>query len=87
MSAVASLSGEPTGKMSGTAGHVVYFDWLKFLVFYGIVVYHTSLPFAYASWLIGSRDRSIVLTALRLSPSRGGSRSSSCSLALASISR
>jgi glucans biosynthesis protein C len=66
MSTVACLtgktSGDPTGKMSGPAGHVVYFDWLKFLVVYGIVVYHAALPFAYASWLIGSRDRSIVLT-------------------------
>lgn len=44
--------------------HVVYLDWLKFLVVYGIVVYHSSLPFAYGGgWLIGSRDKSLVLTA------------------------
>jgi glucans biosynthesis protein C len=45
------------------AEHIVYFDWLKFLVVYGIVVYHASLPFSYASWLIQSRDHSVVLTA------------------------
>ncbi|HSP08906.1 MAG TPA: acyltransferase family protein [Candidatus Dormibacteraeota bacterium] len=44
--------------------HVVYLDWLKFLVVYGIIVYHSSLPFAYGGgWLIASRDKSLVLTA------------------------
>jgi hypothetical protein len=43
--------------------HLVYFDWLKFLVIYGIVVYHAALPFSYANWLIESRDRSWVLSA------------------------
>jgi peptidoglycan/LPS O-acetylase OafA/YrhL len=44
--------------------HVVYLDWLKFLVVYGIVVYHSSLPFTYGGgWLIASRDKSLVLTA------------------------
>ncbi len=44
--------------------HVVYIDWLKFLVVYGIVVYHSSLPFTYGGgWLIASRDKSLVLTA------------------------
>ena len=44
--------------------HVVYLDWLKFLVVYGIVVYHSCLPFAYGGgWLIASRDKSLVLTA------------------------
>ncbi len=42
--------------------HVVYLDWLKFLVVYGIVVYHAALPFAYGAWLLGSRDRSFLLT-------------------------
>ena len=46
----------------GGSRHVVYIDWLKFLVVYGIVVYHAALPFAYGAWLLGSRDRSIVLT-------------------------
>jgi glucan biosynthesis protein C len=45
------------------ARHIVYFDWLKFLVIYGIVFFHTSLPFSYSSWLIESRDRSVVLGA------------------------
>ena len=54
----------PSTPAAGKSGeHIVYFDWLKFLVVYGIVVYHTSLPFSYASWLIESRDRSLVLTA------------------------
>ena len=53
-------SATPTRK---SAEHIVYFDWLKFLVVYGIVVYHTCLPFSYTSWLIESRDRSLVLTA------------------------
>ncbi len=54
-----------TGFAAGQGGskHVVYLDWLKFLVVYGIVVYHAALPFAYGAWLLGSRDRSIVLTA------------------------
>jgi len=44
--------------------HVVYLDWLKFLVVYGIVVYHSSLPFSYGGgWLLASRDKSLVLTA------------------------
>lgn len=47
----------------GPPGHLVYFDWLKFLVIYGIVVYHACLPFSYTSWLINSRDRSLVLSA------------------------
>lgn len=47
----------------GRPGHVVYFDWLKFLVIYGVVVYHAALPFSYSSWLIESRDRDIVLAA------------------------
>ena len=46
----------------GSHEHVVYYDWLKFLVVYGIVLYHASLPFAYGGWLLGSRDRTIVLT-------------------------
>jgi glucans biosynthesis protein C len=55
-----ALSGAGPGKMN----HVVYIDWLKFLVVYGIVVYHASLPFnAVGAWLIGSRDRDLVLTA------------------------
>src|SRR5215470_4361390 len=53
----------PTSAAGKPTGHIVYFDWLKFLVVYGIIVYHTSLPFSYASWLIESRDRSLVLTA------------------------
>lgn len=44
--------------------HVVYIDWLKFLVVYGILVYHAALPFSNgAGWLVSSRDRSLVLTA------------------------
>lgn len=54
-----------TGSEAGRTGtgHVVYLDWLKVLVVYGIVVYHSALPFTYGSWLLGSRDRSVVLTA------------------------
>jgi glucan biosynthesis protein C len=52
-----------TGPEAGGSRHVVYLDWLKFLVVYGIVVYHACLPFAYGAWLLGSRDRSAVLTA------------------------
>ena len=43
--------------------HVAYLDWLKFLVVYGIVIYHVALPFSMTSWLVESRDRSLVLTA------------------------
>ena len=54
----------PSTQAAGkSAERIVYFDWLKFLVVYGIVVYHTALPFSYTSWLIESRDRSLVLTA------------------------
>ncbi len=57
LAAGASTSRPPTE-------HVVYLDWLKFLVVYGIVVYHSSLPFTYGGgWLIASRDKSLVLTA------------------------
>lgn len=51
-----------TASGAGGSRHVVYLDWLKFLVVYGIVVYHACLPFAYGAWLLGSRDRSAVLT-------------------------
>ncbi len=63
--ALASGGRTTTGFAAGPSGsrHVVYVDWLKFLVVYGIVVYHAALPFAYGAWLLGSRDRSIVLTA------------------------
>jgi len=53
-----------TSRSQPATEHVVYFDWLKFLVVYGIVVYHSSLPFTYGGgWLIASRDKSLVLTA------------------------
>jgi glucan biosynthesis protein C len=56
----------PAGKspILPAAKHVAYIDWLKFIVVYGIVVYHASLPFTYGGgWLIASRDKSLVLTA------------------------
>ena len=56
----------PTMSSTSNAGtpreHIVYFDWLKFVVIYGVVLYHASLPFVYGSWLLGSRDRTMVLT-------------------------
>jgi acyltransferase-like protein len=52
----------PVGTASRSA-HIVYYDWLKFLVVYGIVVFHASLPFANGSWLLESRDRSVILSA------------------------
>jgi glucans biosynthesis protein C len=62
---LASAGPNTTGSAAGLGGsrHVVYLDWLKFLVVYGIVVYHSALPFSYGAWLLGSRDRSAVLTA------------------------
>lgn len=62
---LASAGPTTTGSGAGRGGsrHVVYLDWLKFLVVYGIVVYHAALPFAFGAWLLGSRDRSVVLTA------------------------
>jgi glucan biosynthesis protein C len=64
-SAGASSNGAATsGPASQHAEHVVYIDWLKFLVVYGIVVYHACMPFVYGGgWLIGSRDKSLGLTA------------------------
>jgi peptidoglycan/LPS O-acetylase OafA/YrhL len=56
--AAAASTGRPSTE------HVVYLDWLKFIVVYGIVLYHSSLPFTYGGgWLIASRDKSLVLTA------------------------
>jgi glucan biosynthesis protein C len=58
----ATVAGVSASRPAGK--HVVYVDWLKFLVVYGIVVYHSSLPFTYGGgWLIASRDKSLVLTA------------------------
>lgn len=53
----------PTSSIERPHEHIVYFDWLKFLVIYGIVLYHAALPFSYTDWLLGSRDRTMVLTA------------------------
>ena len=58
--------GPPAGASTSRppTGHVVYLDWLKFVVVYGIVIYHSSLPFAYGGgWLVTSRDKSAFLTA------------------------
>ncbi|MFI4985777.1 MAG: acyltransferase family protein, partial [Solirubrobacterales bacterium] len=64
--ALASKQGAAAGASTSRppTEHVVYIDWLKFLVVYGIIVYHSSLPFTYGGgWLIASRDKSLVLTA------------------------
>ena len=61
-SAVEATNGAATAAPS--TQHVVYIDWLKFLVVYGIVVYHACMPFVYGGgWLVGSHDKSLVLTA------------------------
>ena len=53
-----------TAPVADRAGdHVAYLDWLKFLVVYGIVIYHVALPFSATSWLINSHDRNLVLSA------------------------
>ncbi len=40
-----------------------YLDWLKVLIVYGIFLFHVALVFAYGSWLVTNRDRSVVLSA------------------------
>jgi acyltransferase-like protein len=40
-----------------------YLDWLKVLIVYGIFVFHVSLVFAFGTWLVSNRERSLALSA------------------------
>ena len=40
-----------------------YLDWLKVLIVYGILLFHVSLVFAAADWLVSNHDRSRLLSA------------------------
>lgn len=40
-----------------------YLDWLKVLIVYGILLFHSSLVFTTSTWLVSNHDRSQVLTA------------------------
>jgi hypothetical protein len=44
--------------------HIHYLDTLKVAVVYGIVLYHSALPFTWTSWLLSNPQKSLVLTAL-----------------------
>ena len=47
--------------MSGERIH--YLDWLKVLIVYGILLFHVSLVFTTATWLVSNQQRSTVLSA------------------------
>jgi hypothetical protein len=40
-----------------------YLDWLKVLIVYGILLFHASLVFAAATWLVSNHQRSTLLSA------------------------
>ena len=40
-----------------------YLDWLKVLIVYGICVFHVSLVFSIALWLVSNRQHSLLLSA------------------------
>ena len=40
-----------------------YLDWLKVLIVYGILLFHVSLVFTTADWLVSNHDRSRLLSA------------------------
>lgn len=40
-----------------------YLDWLKVLIVYGILLFHVSLVFTTATWLVSNHERSRVLSA------------------------
>jgi surface polysaccharide O-acyltransferase-like enzyme len=44
-------------------GRIYYLDWLKVLIVYGILLFHSSLVFTTSTWLVSNHDRSQVLTA------------------------
>jgi glucan biosynthesis protein C len=48
---------------SGPHRRVHYLDTLKVAVVYGIVFYHSALPFTWTSWLLSNPQKSVVLMA------------------------
>jgi glucans biosynthesis protein C len=49
---------------SGPTQRVHYLDTLKVAVVYGILLYHSALPFTWTGWLLSNPQKSLVLTAL-----------------------
>lgn len=49
--------------MRSTPERILYLDWLKVLIVYGIFVFHVALVFSAGTWLISNHDRSIILSA------------------------
>jgi hypothetical protein len=50
--------------VQGENERVNYLDTLKVAVVYGILFYHSALPFTWTSWLLSNPQKSLVLTAL-----------------------
>ena len=52
--------------MSPTAesreNHLHWVDWLKVLAVLGVFVYHSTMPFVLAPWMLTNNERSVVLT-------------------------
>lgn len=48
----------------GPTERVHYLDTLKVAVVYGILFYHSALPFTWTSWLLSNPQKSVVLTLL-----------------------
>lgn len=48
----------------GPETRVHYLDTLKVAVVYGILLYHSALPFTWTSWLLSNPQKSLVLTGL-----------------------
>lgn len=58
----ADVRGSTAGR--DPAPRIHYFDWLRAIAVFGVITYHTLLPFARSTWLIRTADQSDLLLAV-----------------------
>ena len=46
-----------------SSARILYLDWLKVLIVYGIVLFHVALVFSFGTWLVSNHERSLILSA------------------------
>lgn len=51
------MTARPAASDRSTSERIHYLDWLKVLIVYGIFVYHVSLVFVIATWLVSNHQR------------------------------
>ncbi len=51
-----------SGATQAARPRIHYLDSLKVVIVYGILLYHSTLPFTYTSWLLSNPQKSWVLT-------------------------